>query len=161
MAHREFLNDDAADPRERLITTLLDAAPPEGSIVVYSSYEKRMLNELAQAFPKYANPLLALQDRLFDLLPVVRRNYKHPALPNNSLKSVVPVMVPGWGYADLEIQEGTLASMSYVRMIAGDTPEQEKATTREALLAYCRRDTEALVRVLAALRALSGGPPKR
>ena len=154
--HREFLNDDAADPRERLITSLLAAVPTAGSIVVYSSYESRMLNELAQAFPQYDHPLLALRERLFDLLPIIRGNYKHPALPNNSLKSVLPVLAPGCGYNDLEIQEGALASVSYLRMIAADTPAEEKARIRQNLLAYCARDTEATVKVLDALRAAAG-----
>ena len=156
LSHWEFLNDDAADPRERLITSLLAAVPTAGSIVVYSSYESRMLNELAQAFPQYDHPLLALRERLFDLLPIIRGNYKHPALPNNSLKSVLPVLAPGCGYNDLEIQEGALASVSYLRMIAADTPAEEKARIRQNLLAYCARDTEATVKVLDALRAAAG-----
>ncbi len=157
LSHREFLNDDAADPRERLITSLLAAVPPQGSIVVYSSYESRMLQELAQAFPQYENPLLALRERLFDLLPIIRKNYKHPALPNNSLKSVLPVLAPDWGYADLEIQEGILASIAYIRMISDDTPAGEKAQIRRDLQSYCERDTEATVKVLEALRAIVGG----
>ena len=86
----------------------------------------------------------------------MRGHYKHPALPNNSLKSVLPVLVPGWGYDDLGIQEGALASVSYLRMIAADTPAEEKAQIRQDLLAYCARDTEATVKVLAALRAAAG-----
>ena len=32
-------------------------------------------------FPQYDHPLLALRERLFDLLPIIRGNYKHPAAP--------------------------------------------------------------------------------
>ena len=84
---------------------------------------------------------MSLRDRLFDLLPVIRTSYRHPALHTNSLKSVVPVLVPGWGYSDLDIQEGSAASAFYVRMISEDTPEGERVGIREALLAYCRMDT--------------------
>ena len=155
LTHREFLNDDADDPRERLIVSLLDVVPPRGSIVVYSPYEQRILNELARDFPRYGDRLMSLSDRLFDLLPVIRTSYSHPALPNNSLKSVTPVLVPGWGYSDLDIQEGSAASASYAMMISEDMTEDARVGIREALLAYCRTDTEALVRILGALRELA------
>ena len=155
LTHREFLNDDADDPRERLIVSLLDSAPPRGSVVVYSPYEQRVLTELGRDYPLYESELAGLRDRLFDLLPIIRSSYHHPTLPNNSLKSVVPVLIPGWGYSGLDIQEGSAASASYARMIAEDTTQEERVGSREALLAYCRMDTEALVRVLTALRHLA------
>ena len=155
LTHREFLNGDADDPRERLIRSLLDAIPPQGSIVVYSPYEQRILTELGRDYPRYESELACLRDRLFDLLPIIRSSYHNPALPNNSLKSVVPVLVPGWGYSDLDVQEGSAASAFYARIIEEDFTEDERTKIREALLAYCRMDTEALVRVLAALRALA------
>ena len=153
--HREFLNDDTNDPRERVIVSLLDAVPPRGSIVVYSPYEQRILNELRREFPQYESELAGLRDRLFDLLPIIRSSYYHSALTSNSLKSVVPVLVPGWGYSDLDIQEGSTASAFYAQIIAEDFTEEEKTRIREALLAYCRTDTEALVRLLTALRDLA------
>ena len=36
LTHREFLNDDADDPRERLIISLLDAVPPRRSLETIS-----------------------------------------------------------------------------------------------------------------------------
>ena len=155
LTHREFLNHGPDDPRGRLIVSLLDAVPPRGSIVVYSPYEQRILTELGRDYPRYESDLACLRDRLFDLLPIIRSSYHHPALPNNSLKSVVPVLVPGWGYSELDIQEGSAASAFYAGIIPGDFTEEESTRIREALLAYCRMDTEALVRVLTALRHLA------
>ena len=43
----------------------------------------------------------------------------------------------------------------YARIVAEDFTEEERSKIREALLAYCRMDTEALVRVLTALGALA------
>jgi len=51
------------------------------------------------------------------------------------------------GYGDLEIQHGLIAAIDFGRMVDADTPTDEKAKTRDALLAYCQRDTEAMVRV--------------
>ena len=59
--------------------------------------------------------------------------------------------VPALSYTDIEIQDGAVASTAYTGMIAEDTPESERAGIREALLAYCGRDTEAMVGVYEAL----------
>ena len=154
LSHREFLNDDPDDPRERFVASLLDAVPSQGSVVVYSSYEKSILSDMATLFPQYKSRLEALCDRLFDLLPVTRDNYYHPAFHGSySLKSILPALAPDLAYDDLEIRAGDVASIEYARMIADDTPGSEKAQIRANLLAYCKRDTEALVRVLGALKA--------
>ena len=70
---------------------------------------------------------------------------------------MLPALVPDLAYDDLEIPEGLAAAAAYARLIAGDLPESEKVEIREALLAYCQRDTEAMVRVYEALLAESGG----
>ncbi len=154
LAHCEFLNSDAADPRERFVRSLLDAIPAEGDILAYSPYETTRLKELAKAFPEHANGLLALADRIVDLLAIMRSFYYHPDFHGSfSLKSALPALVQGFGYGDLRITSGDAASSSYLRMVAPETPSHEKAEVREAILSYCRRDTEAMVRVYDALLA--------
>ena len=154
LTHREFLNDDADDPRERFVVSLLDAVPPDGSVVVYTNYENAILTNMARLFPHHRSRLEALCSRLYDLHKVTRDNYYHPGFHGSySLKSILPALAPDLAYTDLEIQAGDVASIEYTRMIAADTPESKKAQIREALLAYCKRDTEALVRVLYALQA--------
>ena len=140
------------------MTTLLDTVPPQGTIVVYSGYEQAIMKKLAITFPEFADRLLALCDRTFDLLKLVRENYYHPEFHGSySIKSVLPALVPEMGYGDLEIQHGSMAAIGFARMIAPDTPITEKAKTKEALLAYCQRDTEAMVRVFDVLLAESSG----
>ena len=154
LTHHSFLNDDAEDPRERFIVTLLDTVPSHGAIVTYSPYEKTILNGLARTFPHYGSRLFALCDRMVDLLKLIRENYYHPGFNGSySLKSVAPTLVPNLGYTDMDIQDGAAASTAYTRMIAQDTPKSEKVEIRNALLAYCARDTEAMVRVYDALLA--------
>ena len=158
LRHDWFLNGDADDPRERFVISLLEALPPEGAIFTYSSYETSMMKDLAQGFPQYGDGLMALCDRAVDLLQVIRANYYHPGFHGSySIKSVLPALVPGLNYTDLEIPEGMAAAVSYARMIANDAPDHEKAEIREALLAYCERDTEAMVRIYDVLLAESGG----
>ena len=154
LTHDAFLNNDGEDPRERFIITLLEAIPLHGAIVTYSAYEKTILKGLAQAFPHYRSRLVALCERMVDLLKLIRKNYYHSDFNGSySLKSVAPTLVPSLSYTDMEIQDGTTASTAYTRMIAHDTPDPEKTTIRESLLAYCSRDTEAMVGVYDALLA--------
>ena len=152
LRHNSFLDDGPGDPREHLITSLLDAIPSQGAIVAYSGYEKTVITELAQAFPQYESRLTAACERIVDLLQLIRGDYYHPDFHGSySIKSVLPAIVPDLAYDDLEIPEGLAAAAAYARLIAGDVPESEQAAIREALLAYCRRDTEAMVRVYEAL----------
>lgn len=158
LSHREFLNPDGQDPRKRFASSLLEAAPGAGAIVTYSSYEKGVINGLAEALPQYRDGLLALVPRIVDLLKVVRDNYYHPEFHGSfSIKKVLPALAPGFGYGELAVQEGMEASAAYARLVTGDVPEDEAAKTREALLAYCKRDTEAMVRVYHRLLEEAGG----
>ena len=61
------------------------------------------------------------------------------------------MLVPALSYTDIEIQDSAVASSTYLRMIADHTPESERSGIRDALLAYCARDTEAMVGVYNAL----------
>ena len=89
-----------------------------------------MMRGLAKSLPQYENRLLALCDRVVDLHKLIKANYYHPEFHGSySLKSVLPALVPTLGYADLGIPDGLAAAASYTRMIAGDTPESERADT--------------------------------
>ena len=93
-----------------------------------------------------------MNERFVDLLNLVRTHIYHPEFHGSySIKAVLPALVPDLGYGDLEIQEGSNASIAFARMVASDTDETERGRIRNALLAYCQRDTEAMVRVYAAL----------
>jgi len=156
LSHESFLCQDASDPRLALVESLLSAIPPEGTIMAYSNYEQTVMKQLATEFPECEAALLALCDRTFDLLNLIREEYYHPQFHGSfSLKSVLPVLAPGMGYGDLEIQHGLIAAIDFGLMVAEDTPIAEKNKTRDALLAYCQRDTEAMVRVFDVL--CSGG----
>jgi len=153
LSHRSFLHGGLDDPREAFLTSLLDAVGAEGAIVTYSGYEGTIIRQLADAFPQHAERLLALNERILDLLALLKTHCYHPAFHGSySIKAVLPALVPHLSYDDLEIQEGSRASVAFARMIAPQTEERERERLRRALLDYCRRDTEAMVRVFDALR---------
>ena len=156
LTHRAYLDDGLGDPRERMVSSLLDAVPPDGSVVTYSSYEIGVLTGLAQSFPQYRNQLLELCGRVVDLLQVIRSNYYHPRFHGSfSLKSVVPALVPDLKHDDLDIPEGLTAAAAYAGLVAGKMSDSDGLAIREALLAYCARDTEVMVRVFERLVAES------
>jgi hypothetical protein len=148
LRHEEFLSADSRDPREELAVTLLESLGQDGTICVYSDYERHILEGLAEAFPALRSDLELVIARLWDLLQVIRSSYYHPDfLGSFSIKSVLPALVPSLNYQDLEIQEGGLAAHFYHRMVFEETDWVEQIRLRSALLSYCARDTLAMVRL--------------
>lgn len=147
-SHAEFLADGRSDPRrafaESLIEALRDGKAP---IHVYSSFEARILNALAELLPELAAPLRAVCDRLVDLLRIVRAHVYHAGFEGSfSLKRVAPALVPGFGFDDLAgISEGASASAALTRIAKGGIAPDEERALCEQLRAYCQRDTLALV----------------
>jgi len=156
LTHREFLHEEASDPRVAFIESLLDATAGAGTVFVYSAYEHTQLTALAAGFPRYAAPIAALQARLFDLEKVVKAHVRHPAcLGRTSIKVVLPALVRDLSYAGLAIADGEAASRLYLQFVLGLlTPEAVRRLFGD-LRAYCGTDTLAMVRLWQALRGTS------
>ena len=155
--HAEFLAEDGADPRGRLGEAMLAALGAEGSIAVYNqAFEERICRELADFLPARRSPLHAVVRRMQDLAePFGRRWVANREMRGRySLKLVAPALLGAVAdYSSLEIADGGHASLGYLRMIAPDTPSEERARLRQALLRYCAEDTLNLVRIFDWLRA--------
>jgi len=146
--HQEYLCLEDKDPREEFAETLLKALGEKGSIVVYTTYEKGVLEGLVEYLPHYRARLHAVIDRLYDLHVVVKNHYYHPEFHGSfSLKAVLPAVVPEMEYDGMAIQEGQMASLQYLRMIDRETPPEEKEKIKKDLLTYCAQDTMAMVRI--------------
>ena len=150
-AHTDYLHESADDPRPMLAKRLLAALADEGSICVYSRFERRIIKALADALPKHAGSLRRLLPRLVDLHRIVQRHYYHPDFRGSfSLKAVLPALTNAH-YDDLAIADGRLAAVRYMQALATDDAALRRDIF-EQLRAYCERDTEATLAVLAALR---------
>lgn len=146
LAHQEFLHTEVTDPRNALAESLLDSLGSKGSICVYSPYERSVIEQLAEFLPEHRTALRALVKRIWDLHPVVKDHYYHPEFGGSySLKEVLPALVPSLRYEDLDIREGGQAASEYYKMVFVETDWIERARIQEALLAYCKRDTLAMV----------------
>jgi hypothetical protein len=168
---RYYLAQDGEDHRLELIEALIEAIPPgTGSIIVYNqTFEKTRLQELAALFPSYAERLLEMSERLFDLYKAVKNdplfysknnftkneidtyNFYAPSLDGSySLKRVLPALC-GIDYSDYAINNGESAYIHYAKMPKMSHDERQK--TRTDLLEYCQMDTYAMYLIKEALKA--------
>lgn len=159
-SHREYLAEGPADPREELSVRMLEATKDAEHIVMYSSFERSRIRELAEALPRLRDDLMALEAKLIDLLPVMQGHVYHPDFNGSfSLKWALTPLVPDLTYTDLMIQEGQTASVEIWRLlfVAHLIPVEKRSKLRKDLLAYCERDTLAMVRLLEKLKELAAG----
>jgi hypothetical protein len=159
-AHFAFLADGPEDPRPAMAERLVEACAGARKVVAYyASFERECLRNLAAAVPPLAADLEAIAANLIDLLPAVRSNIYHPDFGGSfSIKKVLPALVPGLSYADLPINEGETATLELMRLLFDQKLRgEERAGLRRALLAYCERDSWAMVKLLERMRDLASG----
>ena len=155
VAHHEYLAEPRRDCRRELAERLLIDCGTEGSVLCYGSFERSVINDLAQLFPDLAVRLNRLAMRLADLCEIIRKYYYHRDFHGSySIKKVLPVLVSDLGYDDLEIGDGGDAMAIYAEMAMGKMDEGEQEEARENLLQYNNRDTEGMVRLWDVLRKM-------
>ena len=133
--------------------------PATGSVLVWSQrFEKGINNQIAERLPAHQDYITSVQDRIVDLIePFDGKTavYWHPDfLGKSSIKFVLPALVPGLSYSDLEVQEGGAAADTWNRVVSGEYTEDVAKGKIDALLQYCERDTVAMVEILRILKQL-------
>jgi hypothetical protein len=150
LSHKAFLDLSGDDPSESLARALIATCGKNGPIFVYNaSFEAARIRELAERYPKIARSLLAINARVVDLLPIARNRYYHASMRGSwSIKAVLPAAVPELNYEELPgVKDGGMAMDAYYEAIRPDTTEERKGEIERQLLAYCRLDTFAMVRL--------------
>lgn len=154
LEHRDYLADATKDCQRELAEALVAALCDEGSIIVYSSFEKTRINALAELYPDLAAALHAIIERLVDFLAVVKKHVYHPQFKGSySIKKVLPVLVPNLSYDGLDIGDGEMAITMFAKMASGEVEDLDQV--RNDLLEYCKLDTFAMVRLHEALLGYS------
>jgi len=150
MAHQEFLDLSGDAPMRALAEKMIECLGDTGPVLMWTTYEKTVINGLIELFPDLEPQLQAIVARLYDLAKVVERHYYHPKMMGSySIKKVAPAIIPGMDYGMLEgINDGGAASDGYLEAIRSDTAPKRKAELEEQLLRYCRFDTEAMVEIV-------------
>lgn len=157
LKHKEFLAESGTDPRRSIAESICRDIPMHTCVVAYNrGFERARLNELALLFPDLASHLLNVRSNIQDLLmPFQSGHYYNRAMGGSfSIKSVLPALFPDdpeLDYHNLEGIHNGGEAMSIFPKIK-DMPPEEAAEARKNLLAYCKLDTYALVKVWQALQ---------
>ena len=81
-------------------------------------------------------------------MALIRQHFYHPDLKGSfSIKKVLPALVPELSYEGMAIGDGGTASMSFAKIVAGKTTKEDASIIRRDLLAYCKLDTLAMVKI--------------
>lgn len=148
--HKSFLHLSGSDPSNAFAEALITACGNDGPVFVYNAgFETARIKELAERFPKLKPSLLAINARVVDLLRVAEQNYYHPRQEGSwSIKKVLPAIAPDLDYGKLEgVQDGGMAMNAYREAVSPLTGAERKAEINAQLVAYCRLDTYAMVRL--------------
>ncbi len=153
--HREFLAPLADDWRRVLTERLLEDLGSTGSIMVYSSYEKKCLERFADLFPDLRTDLERIVGRLFDLHEIFKKGYCHPGFAGStSIKKVLPVLVPDLTYEVLEVNNGEDAAGVFALMRVGEYAIETCDAHCQRLREYCKMDTLAMLRLHEAINEI-------
>ena len=145
-----FLDLSGGNPSEPFAQALIAACGQQGPVYVYQAgFETARIRELAERIPQLSEPLLAINERVVDLLPIARERYYHPSQQGSwSIKKVLPAVVPELRYDALDgVQDGGMAMEAFLEGIHPSTSTERKAVIEKQLLAYCQLDTYAMVRL--------------
>jgi hypothetical protein len=138
------------DPSKSLIKQLREDIGDTGTVFVwFKPFEMTRNKELAIIHPDFADFLEDLNDRIYDLGDFINFGfYLHPEFKGSwSIKNVLPVMVPELSYDEMEIGKGDQAMMAWWELINDRLSMDDAEKTKTALLAYCKLDTWAMVKI--------------
>ncbi|MCL2142183.1 MAG: DUF2779 domain-containing protein, partial [Methanimicrococcus sp.] len=159
--HKEFLAKEGIDPRRPLADHLCADIPKNACVIAYNmAFEKGRIKELAALFPDLSDHLMSIHDNMIDLIiPFQSGAYYCKEMGGSySIKSVLPALCPNDPKLDYNalnlIHNGSDAMNAYAALV-NKSPE-EIAKIRAALLAYCRLDTLAMVKILEKLYDVAG-----
>ena len=157
LEHKEFLAKEGEDPRRALAERLCRDFPTDVCVLAYNmSFEKGVIQRLADTFEDLSEHLLAIRENICDLMiPFQKQYYYTKAMQGSySIKFVLPALYPDDPELDYhsleEIHHGGEASSAFAKL--SDKSPEEIERTRENLLKYCGLDTYAMVKVLDKLR---------
>ena len=120
----------------------------KGSILVYSNFEKTIISGLQKSYPELSSDLNGLKRRLVDLEAIIKKNFYHPDFHGStSIKRTLPVLAPDMSYKGMGIANGDTAMVSFAYLALGMYEDREAERIKKNLLAYCKQDTLAMVKL--------------
>ena len=154
--HSEFLDLSGNNPTRPFTEALVQSCGQTGPIFVYNkAFEGARIEDVIRHLQEDVGlvaALTAIKARLVDLKPITQNAYYNPIQKGSwSIKAVLAAMVPELNYKHLDtVQDGGGAQKAYLEAIglAGvDGGIADIELLRKQLLAYCERDTFAMVKI--------------
>ena len=147
--HRAYLADPSRDCRRELAESLIRDLEDSGSIIIYSSFDKTVINSLAMMYSDLSDKISALIERIVDLEVIIRKNFYHPDFHGStSIKQTLPALVPELSYDALEIADGNSANAAFAYLAMGRYAEGTEAeSVKMNLLEYCKQDSLGMVKL--------------
>ncbi len=159
LKHKEFLGTGGEDPRLDLVKQLCIDIPENVCTLAFNmGFEKGVLTKLAENYPDYSEHLLNIKENIKDLMIPFKDYdyYNREQMGSYSIKKVLPALCkddPELDYKSLDgIHNGSEAMNAFAELKWKSEEETEKI--RRSLLAYCKLDTLAMVKILDKLRDL-------
>ena len=152
LKHKEFLAEAGTDPRRSLAEQLVKDIPKDVTTLAYNmTFEKGVIEELAELYPDLSEHLLNIRDNIKDLMvPFQQKKYYTKDMHGSySIKYVLPALFPddpSLNYKNLDLVHNGVEAMSSFEDLIGKTGK-EKEYIRERLLRYCELDTYAMVKI--------------
>lgn len=141
LKHTDYLARGGGDFRRELLDRLVsDLGGGDGSIVIYSTYEKTQLLAMAKLHPDMAGDVEGIVARLVDFEQVIKSHVSHPEFRGrSSLKVTLPALVPEYSgrYAGMAVRDGQQASARFFSLAKGGLDPEEEKRMRQELLDYC------------------------
>ena len=150
LENKSFLDLSGKDPSRAFAEALIAACGDRGPVFVYNAgFETARVRELGERFPRLKRSLLAINERVVDLLRIAEQRYYHPSQQGSwSIKKVLPAVAPDLSYSGLDgVQDGGMAMAAFLEAIAVGTAKSRKTQIEKQLLDYCGMDTYAMVRL--------------
>jgi len=165
LKHFEFLpNDLTKDPRLSMLETMVKQIGDKGSLVAYNmSFEKGWVGKIADYLLNVPKELKEKVDQILErcidlMVPFQKGWYYNPTMEgSHSIKVVLPALCPDdpeLNYKGLVINNGGDAANTLQALAEGKVPQDQISQLRKDLLAYCRLDTLAMVKIWEKLRNL-------
>lgn len=152
LKHKEFLGNPTIDPRREIALKLVEDIPKDACVVAYNMmFEKMIIKHLSELYPDLKEHLLCIHANMKDLMVPFKEGYYYTKAMQGSysIKYVLPALFPeekDLDYHNLDTVHNGKEAMTLFKEII-DKDEEETRHIRESLLAYCKLDTYAMVKI--------------
>ncbi|MCB0695662.1 MAG: DUF2779 domain-containing protein [Chitinophagales bacterium] len=151
--HYEDIIQPGEISNERVIRSLAELVHSLGQtgtfFVWHQSFENTRNKEIAIDYPDLADIYVGINERTFDLEKIFTDLlwFDRRFQGSTSIKTILPVLTDV-SYDDLNIRKGDIAAGLLRQVVQGDLPTGQDDQIIKDLLAYCERDTWAMVKVI-------------